>query len=190
LRLSWDSTPNAVTSEALRRELLAGQPRILIDDIGATQHSILINPFSLADDEAALVGAALIQALGRTRAESPPLLAPQLSVAGDWNVTIDFANGQRHHHFCIHQAETRIFGDHVLNFTTAQIEGTAGGKHATMKSTHIVECNLVRFAFRADHVSSDYMEGVVTMGASAPHTQGPVAFAQFGEAGWHATRAS
>jgi hypothetical protein len=32
------------------------------------------------------------------------------------------------------------------------------------------------------------MEGVVVMGVSAPHTLGPVALGQFGEAKWHGER--
>jgi len=44
LRLSWDPMRHPITSEELRAMLLKGSPRILIDDIGATGHSVLIDP--------------------------------------------------------------------------------------------------------------------------------------------------
>jgi hypothetical protein len=45
----------------------------------------------------------------------------------------------------------------------------------------------VRYRFTGQ-IAADRMEGVVTMGSAGDHTQGPVAFSQFGAARWSASR--
>jgi hypothetical protein len=116
------------------------------------------------------------------------LIEPPAHIGGHWRVSIEFANGPRHHHLQISQNDAAISGTHQLNYTTATLEGLAEATRATFQSTHELEGNLVRFCFRTVQLEDNAMEGIVTMGSSAPQAQGPLAFGQFGQAKWHATR--
>ena len=188
LRVTWNTNIRAIDSETLCNDLLAGTPRILIDDIGATANSVLIDPFNLADAEAPIVGKALANVLERTSPMSMQSIEPPVYIGGLWRVNIEFANGPRHHHLQISQNGEGISGIHQLNYTTAKLEGLAEATRATFQSTHELEGNLVRFSFRTVQLEDDAMEGIVTMGSSARQAQGPLAFGQFGQAKWHATR--
>jgi seryl-tRNA(Sec) selenium transferase len=188
LRVTWNTNIHAIDSETLCSELLAGTPRILVDDIGATGNSVLIDPFNLADDEAPIVGKALANVLERASPMAMQSIEPPAYIGGHWRVSIEFANGPRHHHLQISQNGEAISGTHQLNYTTAKLEGLAEATRAIFQSTHELEGNLVRFSFRAVQLEDNAMEGIVTMGSSAPQAQGPLAFGQFGQAKWHATR--
>jgi hypothetical protein len=167
---------------------LDGTPRILIDDIGATEHSILIDPFNIADHEASHVGDAVRRALQRPVQPRTQLIEPTVNLAGRWVIEIDFANGTRAHEFRISQDEGRLSGEHVLALATAELRGTVEGTTALIESTHTCEGNVVRFAFRAESAEHSTMKGAVIMGASAAHTLGPMALGQFGEAKWRGRR--
>jgi hypothetical protein len=191
LRLTWDPDLHAIDSETLRGQLLAATPRILIDDIGATNNSVLIDPFNLSDEEATTVGATLAVALERatsTLARSARSTEPPADFAGNWTATIEFGNGRREHRFQVLQDGAAISGSHQLSYATAKLQGQAESTRASFESTHTLEGNLVRFAFRSTWLDANTMEGVVIMGSSTPHTQGPVAFGQFGQAKWRASR--
>jgi D-glucosaminate-6-phosphate ammonia-lyase len=188
LRVSWNRTFHPITSEGLRRALLGGSPRILIDDIGATEHSVLIDPFNITEHEASHVGDAVRRALQRPTQPRAQLIEPAVNLTGRWVVEIDFANGTRAHEFRISQDGGRLSGEHVLTLATAELRGTVEGTTVLIESTHMCEGNVVRFAFRAENAERSTLEGMVTMGASAAHTLGPMALGQFGEARWQGKR--
>jgi seryl-tRNA(Sec) selenium transferase len=188
LRVSWNRVSHPITSEGLRRALLDGTPRILIDDIGATEHSVLIDPFNIADHEASHVGDAVRHALQRPVQPRAQSIEAALNLAGRWAIEIEFANETRAHEFHISQGEGRLSGEHVLALATADLRGTVEGATVLIESTHTCEGNVVRFAFRAESAEHNTMKGIVIMGASAAHTLGPMALGQFGEAKWRGRR--
>jgi seryl-tRNA(Sec) selenium transferase len=188
LRITWNSTIHPITSEDLRANLLSGSPRILIDDIGATSNSVLIDPFNIRDEEAAIVGQALERALASFAGRPMQAIEPEIDLAGHWAIRIDFANGARRHEFHIVQKRCQLSGEHRRSWGNGALRGTIEGAQASLESTYAHEGNLVRFSFRTERAERNIMEGVVVMGVSAPHTLGPVALGQFGEAKWHGER--
>jgi seryl-tRNA(Sec) selenium transferase len=188
LRVTWDATRHPMTSEELRAALLDGSPRILLDDIGATENSVLICPFNIADREAPIVGEAMGRALLHPAQPRRAPAAPAVDLTGRWIIRIDFANGTRDHEFRIVQDGPRLSGGHLLALATAELCGTIDGTRAIIWSTHSWEGNAVRFTFCTERAERNALEGLVVMGASAPHTVGPVAFGQFGEATWRGER--
>jgi D-glucosaminate-6-phosphate ammonia-lyase len=188
LRITWDATLHPMTSEDLRIRLLNGSPRILIDDIGATSNSVLIDPFNIRDEEAAIVGEGLERALAPFARRPIQVIEPEIDLAGRWAVRIDFANGERRHEFHIVQKRHRLSGEHLRSWGSGELRGAIEGAQASLESTHTYEGNVVRFSFRTERAARDIMEGVVVMGVSAPHTLGPVALGQFGKAKWHGER--
>jgi hypothetical protein len=187
LRVGWAKSPQAPSSDQLRVELLARRPRILIDDIGACDDAVLIDPFSLTDEEARLVGTALAETLTAKRCEIVRPGGSAALVTGDWAVEIGFAARSGTHEFRLWQDGGQIAGEHKLSLATAKAEGRVSGSALILKTTHRLEGNIVQFRFTG-HVEGDRMGGLVTMGSAGDHTQGPVAFGQFGTASWSAKR--
>jgi D-glucosaminate-6-phosphate ammonia-lyase len=188
LRVSWASEGAPLSTDVLRADLLAGQPRVLIDDIGATANSVMIDPFGLSDREAVIVGDALANQLGAQRVASPPNADPT-AIGGEWTVSIEFSNAARAHCFRLEQDGRKLRGTHVLSFATTTIEGEVDGPDVLLQSFHRLEGSIVRFRFSGKVGADGTMNGLVTMGHAAEHTQGPVAFGQFGAARWSATKA-
>jgi hypothetical protein len=188
LRESWASQGAPISSDALRADLLAGEPRVLIDDIGATANSVMIDPFGLSDREAVIVGDALADRLGAQRAESPPNAGAPAAIGGAWTVCVEFSNAAGVHRFQLAQDGQQLSGTHILAWATAVIEGRITGSDVLLQSFHHLEGSIVRFRFSGAVGADGAMNGLVTMGHAGEHTQGPVAFGQFGAARWSAAR--
>jgi hypothetical protein len=169
-------------------ELLSGQPRVLIDDIGATASSVVIDPFGLSDREAAIVGDALAERLGAQRVVGLLNTGATVAIGGEWTVCVEFANAAGTHRFQLEQDGRRLNGTHILAFATASIEGEVTGSDVLLLSLHELEGSIVRFRFSGTVGIGGTMSGLVTMGHAGEHTQGPVAFGQFGTAKWSAVR--
>jgi hypothetical protein len=189
LRVAWQPLVAALTSAELRARLLAGRPRILIDDIGATASSILIDPFNIQDDETAAVASGLRQALAERRDRTAPSNAsPTIELSGEWVTTVAFTIGPATHRLALQQDGNSLSGKHHLVFDTATVRGRVGRDSCTIETTHRLEGNIVRFHFEGRIEGRDRMSGRVKMGSAGDSTQGPVAFGQFGEAPWTAER--
>jgi hypothetical protein len=104
-------------------------------------------------------------------------------------VSIEFSNAARAHRFRLEQDGGKLRGTHMLSFATTTIEGEVDGPDVLLQSFHRLEGSIVRFRFSGKVGADGTMNGLVTMGHAAEHTQGPVAFGQFGAAGWSATKA-
>jgi D-glucosaminate-6-phosphate ammonia-lyase len=189
LRVTWQPLVAALTSAELRARLLAGRPRILIDDIGATANSILVDPFNIQDDETTAVASGLRQALTERRDRAAPSDAmPAIELSGEWVATVAFTTGPATHRLALQQDGDSLSGKHHLVFATATVRGRVARDSCTIETTHRLEGNIVRFHFEGRIEGRDRMSGRVKMGSAGDSTQGPVAFEQFGEANWTAER--
>ena len=75
LKIVWDCWHYPLGGLGLRRQLLDGEPRIMLDDNSAAEDSVVIDPFQLQPGEAAQVGEAIAAAL-REAADNLPEPAP------------------------------------------------------------------------------------------------------------------
>jgi hypothetical protein len=188
LRLRWNRSVIALSGLALRSRLLAGDPRILVEDIGATDNSVLIDPFGLCAGEAAIVAAALRRHLAAASTPwSPPLALPPGNVAGDWDASVCFQHDRAEHKFRIAQDGKHLSGLHVAPAFSATLEGEIGGNTVSLRSRHPREAMMVSYAFDGV-VSDNAMSGSFLVGASGGANQGPVADGQFGGGTWTARR--
>lgn len=188
LRIAWDRCRIGLGGLELRETLLAGEPRIMLDDRGATEGSVFILPFNLAPGEAAIVGRAIAAAL----AAAPPVAAaaptaPAGDVSGNWEVEIAFAAARSIHRLELTQSGLRLAGTHRTLGLTGALAGTIEGNRVAFTSLHPYEGSNLSYAF-SGMIEGAAMAGEVLLGTSGDSAPGPLNMREFGAAAWQARR--
>jgi L-seryl-tRNA(Ser) seleniumtransferase len=188
LKITWDRERYPLDGLALRGRVLDGEPRVMLDDNSATENSIAVDPFQLQPGEAEQVGDAVVAALlVSAQAERAPARAPALTVAGNWELRVEFLQGARVHRLNLEQRGADLTGHQK----SAQFDGPVEGA---------VEADVVRFSFQQRYEASNLsyrfegrikdgaMEGTVSLGAASDQNGGIVNRGQFGSGEWQAKR--
>lgn len=188
LHIAWERTRIGLGGLELRDLLLAGNPRIMLDDRGATDHSVFILPFNLGSGEAEIVGAAIARALAAT----PPTAAaagepPAADLTGLWMIEIAFAAERTPHRVRLRQSASRLEGTHVTLDLVGPLSGTIAGSHVAFSSLHPYEGSSLSYAFTG-MIADDRMTGTVLLGTSGDSAPGPLNMREFGSASWQARR--
>jgi L-seryl-tRNA(Ser) seleniumtransferase len=188
LSLRWEKSAIALTGIELREKLLADNPRVMIDDIGATDCSVIIDPFSLQPGEAMIVGDRLLDVLSQSRpsaAEATSAIAVEFS--GRWDVQVSFLHGKADHTLVLTQDNGTIAGMHISGFFSVELSGEARGMEISFSSSHVHESGSISYQFSGSG-DNDRISGTVILGSATSVNRGPVALSQFGTARWSAQR--
>jgi len=187
LEVRWDPDRVGITGLELRDRLLDGDPRVMLDDRGATSFSVTILPFSLQPGEAEVVGRRIGEVLGQAcegrSAESP---APA-RVCGEWAVDIEYVSGGSTHYVSIVQEECRITGVHRTRFLESPLSGCVEGDRIAFSSAHRFEGTHLCYRFSGS-VEGEQMGGTVEMGSCGQSAPGPLNQREYGTAHWEARR--
>ncbi|HTQ35002.1 MAG TPA: hypothetical protein VMI30_12590, partial [Stellaceae bacterium] len=188
LKITWDREKYPLDGLALRGRVLAGEPRGMLDDKSATEHSIAVDPSQLQPGEAEQVGDAVVAALlVSAQAERVPAHAPVLTVAGNWELQIEFLQGARTHRLNLKQQGATLAGHQK----SAQFDGPVVGS---------LEADIVQFSFEQRYEASRMcyrfegrlkdgaMTGTVLLGAASDQNGGIVNRTQYGTGEWRARR--
>jgi L-seryl-tRNA(Ser) seleniumtransferase len=188
LKITWDRERYPLDGLALRQRVLDGEPRVMLDDNSATENSIAVDPFQLQPGEAEQVGDAVVAALlVSAQAERVPAHAPALTVAGNWELRVEFLQGARVHRLNLEQRGASLTGHQK----SAQFDGPVEGA---------VDADIVRFSFQQRYEASNLsyrfegklrdgqMVGTVSLGAASDQSGGIVNRGQFGAGEWQAKR--
>ncbi|HVH77893.1 MAG TPA: hypothetical protein VM782_00760 [Stellaceae bacterium] len=188
LKIVWDREKYPLDGLALRQRVLDGEPRVMLDDNSATENSIAVDPFQLQPGEAEQVGDAVVAALlVSAQAERVPAHAPALTVAGNWELQVEFLQGARTHRLALEQKGAALSGHQK----SAQFDGPIAGA---------VDADVIRFSFEQRYEASKLsyrfegrlkdgaMEGTVMLGAASDQNGGIVNRSQFGAGEWRAKR--
>ena len=188
LRISWERSRIGIGGLDLRELLLAHDPKIMLDDRGATDNSVFILPFSLETGEAEIVGTAIAKALSSA---PPAAVAAAEPPAGDltglWIVEIAFAAETTPHRVRLRQAGGRLDGMHATLDLVGPLTGTIAGTHVSFASLHPFEGSNLSYAFTGT-LAGDGMSGTVLLGTSGDSAPGPLNMREFGSASWTARR--
>lgn len=188
LIVRWDHADFAVDGETLRLRLLAGEPRVMLDDMAVTANSVEVDPFGLQPGEAVQVGEAIAAALATEPVAAPGAAsAAAAAIAGAWEVHVRFLHGERTHRMQLRLQDGVITGSQSSPQFDGPVTGTldAEGVHLTFGGRY----EGATIGYRLDGVVADgHMEGQVTLGSASDHHRGPVNLAQFGTARFHAER--
>lgn len=186
LIISWDKTKIALTGLELRQRLLDGEPRIMLDDMEATDNSVVVDPFNMVKGEAEMVGDAMARALAaKPVAVTAP--APSVKVGGNWDVTIDFGDGPATHRLELTQTDAKVGGRHKTKFFDSEVSGTVAGDRVTVAALHRYEGCRLGYRFEGT-VKDGSMTGDVVLGTGGEAHQGPVNLAQYGKTTFSAKR--
>jgi uncharacterized pyridoxal phosphate-dependent enzyme len=188
LKIVWDRDRYPLDGLALRQRALDGEPRVMLDDNSATENSIAVDPFQLQPGEAEQVGDAVVAALlVSAQAERIPAHAPSLTIAGNWELRVEFLQGARTHRLALEQNGADLAGHQK----SAQFDGPVTGR---------LDADIVRFSFEQRYEASRLsyrfegrltngaMEGTVMLGAASDQNGGIVNRTQFGAGEWRAKR--
>jgi D-glucosaminate-6-phosphate ammonia-lyase len=188
LIVRWDRAQFAFDGETLRLRLLAGEPRVMLDDTAATANAVEVDPFGLQPGEAALVGQAIAAALTAKPVAAPRgASAPAPEIGGVWDVHVRFLHGERTHRMQLRQQDGVITGSQSSPQFEGPVTGTldADGIHLAFVGRY----EGATIGYRLDGVVADgHMEGEATLGSASDQHQGPINLAQFGTARFQAER--
>ena len=186
LIISWDRGKIALGGVELRQRLLDGEPRIMLDDMEATDHSVVVDPFNMVKGEAEQVGDAIARALTAKPVDAPAP-APSAKVAGSWDVTFDFGDGPATHRLELTQSGASVGGRHKTRYFDSDVSGTVAGDHVTISALHRYEGCRLGYRFEGT-AAGGTISGEVVLGTGGEAHQGPVNLAQYGKTTFTAKR--
>ena len=173
LTIRWES-PVAITAPDVARILLDTEPRITL--ARATGNSIQIVPYQMSAGDEKIVADRLYAVLSRPpKVEPPP--KPQgtpASIAGQWDVRLEFNYGAASHSVILEQEGTRLMGTHHGEFAAGDLNGSVAANSVTFQSSLPTHGTRVSFQFNGT-VADGKMSGTALLG-------------EYGEAKWTAER--
>ena len=195
LWIFWDSARFGLTGSDLRARLLAGEPRVLLDDIRAQTDAIAIDPFGLRDDEPEMVGDAILKELTQTSGNTRVSTSVRrydsacADVRGIWDLKLNFLHGVASHQLVLAQRGRLVRGRHHTAYGSGSLRGEISGGELRFTSSHPVGPMRTAYQFRGT-IRAAAAEGKVILGAATDAHWGAVFRSQFGEATWSAEKRS
>jgi D-glucosaminate-6-phosphate ammonia-lyase len=188
LKLSWDRWHYPTDGLGLRRRLLDGEPRIMLDDNTAAESGVEIDPFQLQRGEAALVGDAVANALSEAGRMAPlPVMPPRADISGEWELRVEFLHGARVHRLTIEQHGAELCGRQCAEGFDGPLIGRLDGNRVQLSVGARHEASTLCYCFDGE-VGDGEMRGTALLGAATDEHGGIVNRGQFGGGRWRASR--
>ena len=174
LTVQWDAARLGVTGADVAKILLDTEPRIVV--AGSNASSVSFVPYQMAAGEEKIVADRLYAVLSKPpKIERPPVPGGSpASVAGQWDVHLDFIYGSANHTVVLEQDGGKLVGTHRGEFAAGDLAGTVAGNTVTFQSSLPTQGTRVSFQFT----------GTVADGKIS----GTAALGEYGEARWTAER--
>jgi uncharacterized pyridoxal phosphate-dependent enzyme len=170
LKVLWDRQKLGITGEAVARLLLDGDPRITMDAARSAgepaQTGVSVTPYMLAPGDERIIADRLFAVLSKPPAQpsSAPPSAAATDLAGQWNVSIQYAASTSHHVLHLTQKGSDLGGFHQGEFMTREVTGTIDGDTVRIRSAYGEQHgDAVNLTF-AGKVTADKMGGTLDMG--------------------------
>jgi D-glucosaminate-6-phosphate ammonia-lyase len=188
LRILWDTKRIPIDGDAMRRRLLEGTPRIMLDDTATTADTVVIDPFALQPGEAEAVGVAIALAFTHASRETPTMEKPVAAeIAGEWDLRVKFLRGERTHRLRIEQRGSEISGHQHSPDFDSPVVGRLTPEGVDFSFDYRYEGSRISYRFLGQ-ANGRTMTGTVLLGAVTDHHQGLVNLSQFGSGNWQADR--
>ena len=139
--IRWDTQKLGLTGQEAVRILYEGEPRITLNGgqsrNGSGESNVSVVSSMMAAGDEKIVAEKIYEVLSQPRAPKPsePPAEPAASIAGRWNVEIQYAAGASTHVLHLQQNGNRLEGLHQGNFLTRDISGTISGDSVALAST-------------------------------------------------------
>jgi len=181
LVVQWDGAKLGITGSEMMKHLLDTEPRINLSRGtgmrgGNMASSIGVVPYQMMPGEEKIVADRLYAVLSHPPKMEQPAVpsGTPASVAGVWDVHIDFVNLGVDHSFALEQDGTKLMGTHHGEFATGDVNGSVAANTVRFQSSLGTEGTRVSFQF--------------TGTADAGKMSGTVALGEYGEARWTAVK--
>ncbi len=182
LVIQWDGAKLGITGQEVGKMVLDTEPRIVVAGAGGSRpgnmaSSIGIVPYQMMAGDEKVVATRLYALLSKPpKIENPPA-PPQgqpASLAGQWEVRLDFVHGSAKHTLMLEQDGTKLMGTHHGEFASGDLSGTVAANTVRFQSSIPTDGTRVGFQF--------------TGTAEGGKMSGTVALGEYGEARWVAEK--
>ncbi|MGH7124896.1 MAG: hypothetical protein ACREFI_11030, partial [Stellaceae bacterium] len=188
LRILWDTRKFPLDGDGMRKRLLEGSPRIMIDDTATGPDTIVIDPFALQPGEAEAIGVAISLVFTHASREKPATEPPVAAeIAGEWDLRVKFLRGERTHRLRIEQRGSEISGQQHSPDFDSPVVGRLTPEGIDFTFDYRYEGSRIAYRFLGE-ANGRSMAGKVVLGAVTDQHQGLVNLAQFGTGDWQADR--
>jgi len=188
LKIVWDRSRYPLNGLDLRDRVLDGEPRVMLDDNSVTESSITVDPFQLQPGEAIQVGDAVVAVLRASLTNQPPSeRLPAITIAGNWELQLDFLHGNRTHRLALEQQGSLLKGRQSSPVFEGPVEGALDGDTVRFSFGARYEASNMSYRFEG-RVAKGTMAGTVELGAASDQNAGIVNRTQFGSGAWQARR--
>jgi len=174
LRIKWDGAALGITGREVEDILAKGRPRILIGGSSGVRpdnmaSSVTIMPYMMQPDDHKVAAQALHAVLSNPpKMENPVRPAGEpVSIAGNWNVRIDFPLGSSNHKLTIVQNGNTLAGFHEGETVGGDVRGSIYGNQAHFRSRHAIQGTAIGYEFTGT-VDGNQMSGEINMGEYGP----------------------
>ncbi len=168
LRILWDRQKLGLAGDAVVRALLDGDPRIATAAAGGAPPltGVSVTPYMMAAGDERIVADRLHALLSKPAAQSAAAspAAPVADLAGQWNVSLQFAAAKAAHTLLLTQRGNELGGFHQGEFVTREVSGTIDGDNVRIRSAYGEQHgDAVNLTFTGK-VAGDEMKGTLDMG--------------------------
>jgi hypothetical protein len=171
LTVSWDGAKLGITGQEVAKILLDTEPRIQLASGNGTRganmaSSVSVVPYQMSPGDEKIVADRLHAVLSKPPKIDPPPAPPAgepVTVAGQWDVTLDFVYGTVKHTLMLEQDGARLRGTHAGEFASGDINGTVAANTVRFQSGYATEGSRVSYSF-AGTVDGGKMSGTVGLG--------------------------
>jgi L-seryl-tRNA(Ser) seleniumtransferase len=170
LTIEWDGAHLGITGQELSKLVLDTEPRIVLAGARGERpdnmaSSISIMPYQMSAGDEKVVAERLYAVLSKPpKFENPePPPGTPASVAGQWEVHLEFGRGSANHIIVFEQDGATLVGTHHGEFYAGDLTGSVAGNQVRFRSSTRVEGTRLSYGFTAT-VDGDKMAGVVNLG--------------------------
>lgn len=163
LVIEWDPAKVGIGGQDLSKYVFDTEPRISLARAGAGMVAVV--PYQMMPGDEKIVADRLYALLSKPpkiEKPSPPQGTP-VSVAGEWNVDLEFGYLSARHKLVLEQDGTKLKGKHQAEFDTGDLNGTVAANTVKFQSSIPTVGTRVGFQF-AGQVEGATMSGTVGLG--------------------------
>jgi uncharacterized pyridoxal phosphate-dependent enzyme len=181
LKIEWDGDRLGITGQEVSKVLLDTEPRIVLggskgsrpDDMAS---SVSITPYMMMPGDYKVVADRLYAVLSKPpKFQNPPRPEGEpVSVAGQWEATLQFDRGSAIHTLIFEQDGGKLVGTHRGEYVSGDLSGTVAANQVHFRSSQKIQGTRLFFAFSGT-VDADKIAGDVNLG-------------EYGAARWTAQR--
>ncbi|HYW43094.1 MAG TPA: hypothetical protein VE959_09575 [Bryobacteraceae bacterium] len=182
LMVQWDGAKLGITGQEVNQILMDTDPRINLARASGSRSGnmasmVAVVPYQMMPGDEKVVAERLYALLSKPPKIEPPPPTPQgqpATLAGQWELRMDFVYGSANHKLVFEQDGTRLTGTHEGEFASGDLTGSVAADTVRFQSSLPTDGTRVSFQFTGK-VENGKMSGTVGLG-------------EYGDARWSAVK--